>query len=692
MPGEITRDHLRKKLFIYVRQSSLHQVRNHVESQQIQYRLQQRGQQLGWREQDILILDEDLGVTATGVKKRQDFETLMGHLHAGDVGGIMVLTSSRLARNGREWHQVLELCPVSKALIIDSDGIYDPDVPSDRLWLGMKASFSEYEVRQLQALAHAAILNKAARGQLFHNLPPGLVLTADDRVERDPDQRVQHAVRGIFAKLAELGSIRQVYKWYHREGLEVPVRHYQNGVHLIWRVPTYATLNRILTNPLYAGIYVYPRTKTRMRIVEGRLVKSHGHRATAQDKSVLISNLFEGYLSAEQFEQNQKIIAQNTQMKGNMVSGAARDGTSLLAGLMYCGHCSRKMMVHYYAGEAGPYYFCPRDRKVADQKSCLRLSGRMLEALVSEQLLAAVKPMAIEAALLAEEKLNHAHAQKAEARAYALEQAQYEAERIERQFNATDPENRLVARTLAERWQKALEKVEALQSQRDQAVAQQQPVTDAERARLLELAADLKMVWQHPQSQGQTKRRLARLLIKQIWVQALDASQCKATIHWHGGVHTEVEFKRKPARPQLQEVKEQPAVELIRKLALICADQHIARILNRAKVTNAKGQSWCEFEITTLRKHNQIPAFSRERYEQRGLLNLEQAAEKLNLSMASVLRLIRKGMVKAHQLMKYAPWEIDETELDKPMVRSAVAALKKRQQIPFHENQQALTL
>jgi DNA invertase Pin-like site-specific DNA recombinase len=691
MPGEITAEHLKKEALIYVRQSSRHQVRHNLESQEVQYKLEHRARALGWPANQIVILDHDLGLSATGVKKRRDFEDLMRRVGAARAGAIFVFNSSRMARNGREWHQVLELCPVCNTLIIDSDGVYDPRLPSDRLWLGMKASFSEYEVHQLQALARAARWNKAERGQLFMNLPAGFIATEEDRIELDPNQRIQQILRTLFAKFEEFGSIRQVYKWCHREGLEIPVRHYDHGVSLAWRLPAYSTLNLIFTNPLYAGIYQYPKTITRTRVVEGRIVKTRGHRVTAADNPILLPNLFEGYISREQFERNQKIITQNAQRRSPMVTGAAREGASLLAGLIKCGHCTRKMHVHYAAGV--PVYVCPSYLRTAQNKSCLRWRGRLLEQYLSAQILAAVEPLALEAACLAEEKRQHATQQKADAVSHALAQAQYEAQRFERQFNATEPENLLVSRTLVARWQKALEKVETLQSQYEQARAHDAPLAEAERARLLTLAKDLKSVWEHPATNNQLKTRLVRVLVKEIWVKALDAKRLHATIHWQGGVHTEFEFPRGRSTPQPELVKEQEdVVELIRKLALICADQHITRILNRAKIPHANQQSWSEFEVTALREKHQIAAFSPEQYEARGLVNLKQAAKRLGASLGLVLKLIHCGLIHAQQILKHAPWEIARAELDKPIVRRAIAALQKGQEIPFHESQQQLNL
>jgi hypothetical protein len=351
------------------------------------------------------------------------------------------------------------------------------------------------------------------------------------------------------------------------------------------------------------------------------------------------------------------------------------------------------MRVHYASGDRGPSYYCSRSHKVANAKSCLRFNGKLLEQHVSAQILNAVEPMAIEAAVLAQERLDETTHQQLEALGYALEQARYEAKRVERQHDATEPEYHLVIHTLNERWQRALHRVEVLSGQYEQARASQTPLAESEKARLFELANDLQQVWDHPATSGQLKTRWVRQLIKEVWVKALDATRLRATIHWHGGVHTEFEFCCRRRKSRTETVKEQEQViELIEKLASVCADDQIARVLNRAKITDLKLRSWSAYGVTALRKRNKIAAFSPEQYQQRGLVNLQQAAEVLGASLASVFQLIQSGLIKAHQIIECAPWEIERAELDKPTVRRAIAALKHRREIPFHENQQELNL
>lgn len=690
MPGEITHEHLSKKIYIYVRQSSPHQVKEHRESRRLQYNLKQHALKLGWPAQNIVVVDDDLGITATGTKERSGFETILSALCHEDVGALMFSYASRLARNGREWYQVLEFCGIVNCLIIDTEGIYDSRIPGDRMWLGMKATFSEYEVRQMQASARAAILSKASRAELFSIVPAGLIRTDNDKVEFDPDLRIQQAIRGIFEKFDELASVNQVYLWYQHHGIEVPVRDVINGGKIVWRIPGYPTIYRVLKNPLLAGSYEYPRTKTITRIVDGKLKKTAGHRTTPDDQVFFHQDLFPGYISWEKYQQNQKIIENNANMKGNAVPGAAREGKSLLAGLLYSSHCGCKMNVRYYSGKSSPYYFCPGSRSSVRRNGCLSFSGGILEAAITREIFGIVQPTAIEAAFKVEEQVNLELHHKADAFYHALEQARYEAGRIERQFNAADPENYLVTRELSSRWQKALEKVEDLQNQYNRSLAQHRPLSEEERVRIFDLAKDLEHVWNHPGTDFRTKTLLVRLLIKAIWIKKVGDTKLKATIHWQGGIHTEIEIKRKRRGKGQKANKEQDVIDLIRQLARVCDDSQITRIFNLLNCKNKNGQSWLEAEIAEHRKANNIPAFSQQKYEQCGLINLSQAAKILEISFDSVSKLIKCGIIKAEQVIAFAPWEIERTELEKSSVLQAVAAIKKK--IPFNDKQVKLDI
>ncbi len=695
MPGEITREHLSRIAYIYIRQSSQRQVEKHTSGRQVQYNLVHRAKSLGWADEKIKIIDEDLGVSATGTNKRTGFEKLLSHICLGKIGAIFFLYSSRLARNGKEWHTILNMCSLFNVLIIDRSAIYDPRLPNDRLWLGMQGSFSEYEVSQMQLRAREAILQKASKGELFTLLPAGFVVTEDGRrVELDPDQRIQQAIRGVFTRFDQVASVRQVTIGYQKDQIELPVRNIRKGFKLNWRIPAYHTVYRILTNPLYAGIYRYPRTKTITRIKDGNIVKTSGHKLAKDDKVVLIYDLFPAYISKQQYHRNQQIIADNATMKSNTSTGAPREGNSLLSGLLFCGHCSRKLWVRYPSSDSYPYYFCAGEVNANIRKSCLSFGGRYLDSLVVNDIIKVLQPQAIEAAMRAENKLQQQAQQKSEALCYALEQARYEADRIERQLNHVDPANHLVFNTLTQRWQQALEKVADLHNQYQQLQSQHQPMTEQQRQRLFELADDLTQVWYHPQADAKIKKRMVRLLIKQVWVKLINDKTINATIHWHGGVHTEYEFQRRHRRST---VKKQSALplsiqELIGKLARVCDDKQIARILNRHGYPADENQTWSQSRILQFRQQYNIAPFSQQEYAKRNLATLKQAAHMLQVSMATISQMIQSKIIQANQVIKHAPWEIDRDELEKPAVKHYLSQMKKGSQVVYNKNQLPLDL
>lgn len=694
MPAEITAEHLNKMAYVYVRQSSLHQVQHHIQSQKLQYDLVALAQAKGWRREQIVIVDEDLGKSASGTTRRQGFENMLTHICLGEVGALLCAEASRLSRNGREWNQVVDFCGIVGTLLIDYDGIYDPRLPSDRLLLGMKGTVSQFEVALFRKRAQEAIRKKAESGELWRGVGAAFNITEDNRCEINPDQRIQQVTRLVLTKLPELGSVSQVHKWFRREGLEVPVRDRQQPHRILWRLPGYDTIRRILTNPLYAGTYVYPRTQTITRIVEGQPIKTGGHVVPLEKCQVLLRDLFPGYISWDDYERNQRIIAQNAAMKGQMVRGPARDGKALLIGLLRCQRCSRKLRVRYHSAkrdQATPFYFCEGERTTGERKYCVSFSGRLLEQAVVKELLAVLQPHAIEAALLAEEKLQQAMQQKRDALSQALEQARYEADRLHRQLDAVDPENGLVFRELSARWEKALQQVAALKRRYERLLAQQQPLVQDERDQLLRLAENLARVWEHPATAVETKKRLLRTLLQEIWVQACDTAKLKATLHWQGGVHTELLLKRPRRGERLDNTKRQ-TVALIKQLVLVADDGYIARILNRIKHKTGKGQTWTQSAVAEFRAANNIKAFSQKEYDQRGWLNLTETAKELGINAMSVLQLIKRKIIHAEQAVAHAPWIISRSELDKPTVRQIAESMKQNHNVPIYRNPNQLTL
>lgn len=685
MSDKITLEHLDKNAYVYIRQSTRQQVYDHVESQAIQRQLVIRAEALGWSKAQIKVIDDDLGLSGSGAKVRPGFQKLLEQIGKGDVGGLLFLTASRLARNSKQWHQMLDICSVFGTLIIDSEGIYDPTLPGDRLFLGMKGSFSEYEVKQFQFLSRAALRNKAKRGALFFNVPAGFILTEDDRLELDPDIRVQQEIRNIFRHFERLGSVNQVYKWYVRNKQQVPVRDKNKGKHIFWRMPVYETLLHIITNPCYAGAYVYPKTKTITRFEDGKIVKYRGRLVNLEEAEVFLKDHFPGYISWEQFEKNQKNIANNANMKGKMVSGSAGKGKSLLAGLIYCGYCGRRLQVRYPNRCSGPYYYCRSSRAKYSSKCQLSFNGRFLEEEVTEQIMSVLGPLGIDAALCAQRKHEEGRKDRIKSQEYALSAACYEAARIERQLQGVEPENRLVFQTLVSRWESALKKVKALEHEYEEALAASSPLSHSDVEGLYALSKDLKQVFDDPNSNNRLKTQLVRLLIKEVWIKKVNDKEHEATIHWHGGVHTRFTFLHKCRGNRVKAKLDSKS--LVKQLSKICDDVQIARIFNRQKHPTDTGDTWTASLVKSYRERYAIPAFSAIEYEALGLVNLKQASEQLGISAASVKKLINCGILNATQVVSYAPWVIERCQLKKESVIGAASALKRREPVLHDEDQ-----
>ena len=343
--SKISADHLARSAYVYVRQSTADQLKNNHESRRRQYALADRARTLGWTE--IVVIDDDLGVSAGGVA-RPGFERLLAAICSGCVGAVVSIEASRLARNGRDWHTLLEFCALVGSVLIDEEGVYDPRSANDRLLLGMKGTMSEMELSLLRQRSVEALKLKAARGELHTTVAIGFVRAEPDRIEIDPDLRIREALSAVFKKFAELRSVRQVLLWLREESISLPATVHGLGGHsVLWRAPVYNTVLHILTNPVYAGAYAFGRTETRVRIEAGRKRVVHGVRRDRAQWQVLITKHHEGYIDWPTYEHNQRVIADNTNMKGEMARGALRQGEALLAGLLRCGHCGRKLHVGY---------------------------------------------------------------------------------------------------------------------------------------------------------------------------------------------------------------------------------------------------------------------------------------------------------------------------------------------------------
>src|SRR6201997_3778014 len=495
--NKITPEHLAREAYVYVRQSTPDQLLNNPESRRRQYALVERARALGW--EHVIVVDEDLGRSGGG-QLRPGFERLLAAICAGTAGAVLAIEASRLARNGRDWHTLLEFCAFVNSLIIDEDGIYDSRLINDRVFVGLKGTFSELELSMFRQRSREALRLKAARGDLHLTVAIGYRRSADDRLEKDPDQRIREVLSLVFHKFSEIGSVRQLALWLRQEEIDLPVVVYgPQGRIVQWRPPRYHTVHRLLTNPVYAGAYVFGRTGSRVRFDDGRKAVTHGIARRREEWEVLIRDHHDGYISWEAYDRNQKIIAGNANMKGAMVPGSVRNGGGLLVGLLRCGHCGRKLKVQHNGLRGVARYIC-NDAEInhAVREKCIAFGNMRVDAAVSAEVLRVISPLALDAAfqLIADrertgtERLRHSE--------LALEQARYEATRARRQYDAVDPDNRLVASELERRWNECLAVVARLEEEiRNGRTEQPAALGDDERAALLALADDLPRLWNH---------------------------------------------------------------------------------------------------------------------------------------------------------------------------------------------------
>ena len=463
MSDKIKPHHLERKAILYIRQSSAYQVSHNLESQKLQYAMQERLQQLGWRE--IEVVDEDLGRSAAGTVTRVGFERMVAQVCLGKVGAVAAREVSRFARNSREWQQLVEVSRIVDTLLIDQETVYSPRQSNDRLLLGLKGSLNEYELDLLRQRSVEARREKARRGELLVTAPVGYLKGEEQHWEKDPDRRVQEAVLLVFRKFLELSSIRQTLLWFLEHDLQFPVYTRQSGT--CWKRPSYATMYRILTNPVYGGAYAYGKTERTLRYENG--TPHCGIRRKAREQWLaLLPNSHEGYVSWEQFQQIQQAIAEN--VRGSEPSGAVPSGAALLAGLLRCRRCGRKLSVLYTGNHHVLRYACHRGWLDSGQPRCIAFGGMSVDETIAKEVLCVAQPVAVEAAILASEEEARKQDDVLDAWRRDLEAARYAAQRAQKQYDATDPQNRLVADELERRWNRALQRVQEIELRIEQHV------------------------------------------------------------------------------------------------------------------------------------------------------------------------------------------------------------------------------
>jgi DNA invertase Pin-like site-specific DNA recombinase len=659
--NKINAEHLARRACVYIRQSTPGQVQNNLESQRRQYALADRARALGW--QDIEVIDDDLGISGSGTH-RPGFERLLRELCDGHVGAVFSIEASRLARNGRDWHTLLEFCSVVGALLIDAEAVYDPKLTNDRLLLGMKGTISEMELASFRERAQAALRQKAQRGALVQRVPIGYVKGPDDRIEKDPDARVRSAIDLIFGKFAELSSARKVYFWLDQQQLQLPTaRGTDTAREIVWQPTRYHAVLSVLKNPIYAGAYAYGRSKTMQRLEAGVKQIRRQRQPQQKDWTVLILDHHEGYIDWDVYQSNQAMIADNDNAKGNAVRGPVKSGGALLAGLLRCGHCGAKLLAQY-PGPSVIRYQCSAYALNRDQPCCVMFGGLRADRMVAEQLMQCLTPFGVEAAIQAIESLRGATDERIRQKTLALEQARYEVTRARRQYDAVDPANRLVAAELERRWNQALSTEAQLEA--DLAALQlcrEHPLTDTQKRELMALGRDIPSLWDDSRSLPEHKKRLLRIAIKEI-IATCEGETIRLVLHWQGGDHTQLEFQ-KIRTGQHRYVTDEGLVEIVRKLARIEPDARIASILNRNQRRTAHGHVWTPKLVCSLRNNNGIAVYREGERADRSEMSVMEAAVALDVTPTTVLRLIRLKQLPATQACANAPWVLAKADIER---------------------------
>lgn len=686
-PAELPATVLERRAVVYVRQSTGIQVEENLESQRRQYALADLARAYGFRE--VTTIDADLGLSASGMVARPGFESLVAQLCQGRVGAVFCLEASRLARNGRDWHHLLELCGLVGARVIDGEGVYDPSRPNDRLLLGLKGTMSEFELTVMRQRLVEAAVAKARRGELRICVPVGYVWKHDGLFV-DPDRRVQEAIRSVFRLFDTLGSGRKVLLRMVHDGLMFPrPSDGKTPEKFSWRAPSYRNVITVLENPFYAGAYAYGKSNHRTRIVDGRPTKTYGHERPMSEWTVLLREHHEGYISWEQFERNQQKLQANAHRKSAGGAKSGRGGRALLSGLVRCHRCGRMMQVTYSGHYSLARYSCRAGNATHGLKPCITFGAHRPDIIVARQLLDVVQPLALEAAIAAETQVNERELERRRALELERQQAAYEVQIAQRRYEAVDPGNRLVAADLEARWNVALTRLRDCDARMEHSAGS--PATVVDRDQLATLAGDLEKTWNAASTAMATKQQLVRALIREIVADVDEAKrEIVLVVHWHGGQHSELRIK-KPASGEHSRKASPEADAVIREMATQWSAEHIAATLNRMGLLTGQGLTWSARRVESYRTTAGISAYESANKDGR-CLTMHEAARAVGATSHAIRRLINKGILPARQVVKDAPWQIQAADLERPEVQEALRRRQRRGQSPCRNPDDPLTL
>ncbi len=673
---KLTPGHLARKAVVYLRQSSLKQVRENLESQALQYALADEARRLGFRE--VEILDSDLGSSASvGAADRDDFDRLVGSVARGEVGMIAGREFSRLLRTDKDFCRLVEVCQIFDTLIADEGQIYDPSALDVQLVLGIKGTLSVVELKTLKLRLVDGQRAKARRGELVKFLPTGYVRDAAGRVVKDPDQRVQEAIGLIFRKFRETWSMRQTFKWFHDHDLELPVHRSEGGARRVqWHLPTQSLVSAVLRSPFYAGAYYYGRRGTEVVFENGRLRRRSGRVREPQECPVFIRDHHEGYIDWETWQENRRMIRRNglNQERDDSVS-AVREGHGLLAGVLRCGRCGRRMQVRYWGRHGtAARYACKGDYD-AGGAYCQAFGGGTIDRRFGQELLKVISPLGMEASLQAIETLRLGEDDRRQALRRQLQQLEYESRRAFEQYDEADPRNRLVAAELERRWNEKLQEVERTQAALVEVEREAPTLSTQDEQKIRALGRRFAEVWHSAACPMELKKKILRTVIEEVIVDLDEGTQrLRFVIHWKGGTHSAFETDKPRSGAGHRTTME--SLDIIRRMAARYGDDQIALVLNRLGHHTGKGKRWNEHRVATARRNHSIEGRKRATRDPE-TLSLGAAARHCQVSECTIKRLVASGLLKMEQLVAYAPWEIRRDDLDAEPVRGILEHLRR---------------
>jgi DNA invertase Pin-like site-specific DNA recombinase len=621
--SKITPGHLKKRAYLYIRQSTLRQVFENTESTQRQYALRQRAIVLGWPAEQIEIIDCDQGQSGASTAEREGFQKLVAEVGLGKAGIVMGLEVSRLARNCADWHRLLEICALSDTLILDEDGLYDPGHFNDRLLLGLKGTMSEAELHVLKARLRGGILSKARRGELKMPLPVGLVYDPAQRVVLDPDKELQNTLRHFFATFRRTGAAWATMQAFEKEGLKFPRRGQAGSGELIWERLRLSAALDTLHNPRYAGAFCFGKTRS-WKDPEGRW---HCVNLPREQWPILIKEAHPGYISWEEFEENQKRLKHNQQAHAlHRYTGPAREGPALLQGLVICGKCGRSMTLRYHerGGGLSPNCLCQQHSIEHSQRTCQNIPGGVVDAAISALIVESVSPLALEVAFNVQQELQERLAESDRLRRQHVERAQYEAEQTRIRYMRVDPNNRLVADTLEALWNDKLRQLEqAREDYEKQRQSSGRTMTAEQKAQIQALAEDFPRLWEDPSTSDRDRKRMARLILEDVTLNR-DQTLITVQVRFKGGATKVLSLPAPPSAWQLRKTKPEIVAEIDRLLER-CTDSEIATELNKKGWRSSANQSFSRWIIYQLRTGHKLVSRT-ERLRAKGFLDARAIA------------------------------------------------------------------